>query len=151
MAGGRPRKPKALHDLDGNPSKRDVPEDLPLSGIPECPSTLDAVAAAHFNFITAELSTIGVVKRLDTESLSALANVWSDFWLASEMLKAAITSDDVDAVKQARMLKYTALRAWVSMASKFGLTPADRMKIMAINKPGHKKDETEERFFGVVG
>jgi phage terminase small subunit len=143
---GRPRKPSALRVLEGNRSRTDIPPEPELNGVPECPECLDAVGAAHFNFVTAELAAAGIVKRIDSEALSTLADVWSDFWRASEALRGPL---DIESAKEARMLKYAAARSWWSGAGKFGLTPADRAKLMApvANKP----DADEERFFKVTG
>lgn len=148
MGRGRPRKSKAIHDLNGNPGKRSAPEDMPLTGLPECPSTIDAVAAGHFERVVAELAGLGAVKKLDTEALSVLGEVWSDFWRAAEQLRAAEIAQDIDAAKEARMLKYQAYKAWSSLAAKFYLTPVDRLRIMAAGKEP-KPNPVKERFLKI--
>lgn len=132
---GRPRKPNALRHLEGNRSRTDIPPDMPLSGFPEAPERLSPEAKRHFDFIAAELTAIGVTKRLDTEALSILADLWRHYWQCSD-------EGDVKGM--------VALAGkWSMLAGRFGLTPADRAKIMAA--PQEKADETEDRYFKVTG
>lgn len=135
MGRGRPRKPSALRELEGNRSRTAIPPDLPLPGIPECPDRLGGEAREHFNFVAAELTAIGVTKRLDTPGLSVLASLWAMYWECEQ-------NKDIDGACKV-------VAKWSALAGKFGLTPADRAKLMV----GHeeKPDETEERYFKVTG
>lgn len=108
---------------------------MPLNGFPECPDRLQGEARKHFNFVSSELSAIGVTKRLDSEALAILADLWATYWECSE-------ARDIDG-----MCKVVA--KWSQLAGRFGLTPADRAKIMAGD--GNKTDETDDRFFKVTG
>lgn len=135
MSRGRPRKPSAIRDLEGNRSRRDIPPDMPLNGVPECPDSLTGRAREHFNFVTAELASIGVVKRLDVEALAVESDLYATYWECS-------AARDIDG-----MCKIVA--KWSALAGKFGLTPADRAKIMAGNQ--EKPDEIEDRYFKVTG
>lgn len=135
MGRGRPRKPSAIRELEGNRSRTAIPPDLPLQGVPECPPQLQGRAKTHFNFVAAELSSIGVTKRLDTEALAVLADLWRHYWQCSD-------EGDVDGLCKV-------VAKWSALAGKFGLTPADRAKLMAA--PAEKADETEERYFKVTG
>jgi phage terminase small subunit len=135
MGRGRPRKPSAIRDLEGNRSRTAIPPDMPLSGFPECPERLQGSAREHFNFVSAELSAIGVTKRIDTDALAILADLWRHYWQCS-------SEGDVDGLCKV-------VAKWSALAGKFGLTPADRAKIMS----GHeeKTDEIEDRYFKVTG
>jgi phage terminase small subunit len=135
MAGGRPRKPSKLRELEGNRSRTEIPPDMPLSGFPECPERLTGEAKRHFDFVTAELSSIGVTKRLDTEALTLLAILFQH---------AMQCHDEGDTDMLCKIIP-----KWSALAGKFGLTPADRAKIMAT--PAEKADETEDRYFKVTG
>ena len=135
MGRGRPRKPSKLRELEGNRSRTDIPPDLPLQGVPKCPAKLTGEAKKHFNFVTAELASCGVVKRLDTEALAIMADLWRHYWAASK-------ENDVKAM-------CSIVAKWSVLAGKFGLTPADRAKIMAT--PAAKPDEIEETYFKVTG
>jgi phage terminase small subunit len=96
---------------------------------------LTGKALEHFNFVSAELSAIGVTKRLDTEALTLMADLWDHYWKLS-------------AVGDVKGMCAIAAR-WLALAGRFGLTPADRAKIMsgAVDKP----DEQEDRYFRVTG
>jgi phage terminase small subunit len=135
MGRGRPRKPSAIRDLEGNRSRTAIPPDMPLSGFPECPDYLQGKAREHFNFVSAELTAIGVTKRLDSEALAMVADLWRHYWQCSD-------DGDVDG-----LCKLAA--KWSALAGKFGLTPADRAKIMSTQ--AEKTDEIEDRYFKVTG
>lgn len=131
MGRGRPRKPSAVRHLEGNRSRTDIPPDLPLSGVPQCPRHLKGRAKEHFDFVAGELTSIGVTKHLDTEGLAMLASLWGKYWDACD-------ADDWKAM--------VALSGkWQTLAGKYGLTPADRAKIMAT--PATATDPTELKFF----
>jgi P27 family predicted phage terminase small subunit len=146
MGRGRPPKPAALKDLEGNRGRRELPPDLPLSGLPECPETLGSVAAEHFTRVAGELGAIGVVKSLDSDALAMLSQEWSTYWEACEQLEH---SDNPEARKEARMLKYSALKAWNMLAARFGLTPADRIKLIGAGSGPKAADPIEERFLKI--
>ncbi len=133
--GGRPRKPSGLRAIEGNRSRTDIPPDMPLAGFPEAPEHLGDRARQHFNFVSAELSAIGVTKRLDSEALSILADLWDKYWALSSCGEIG------EAMK--------VVGKWMSLAGRFGLTPADRAKIMST--PVEKPDEDEARFFKITG
>jgi phage terminase small subunit len=147
MGRGRPPKPAAQKALEGDKGKgrRPALEDMPLSGVPELPNTIDAVAADHFTRVASELNGIGAVKRIDTEALSMLGELWSDFWHAAEKLRAAEKSQDLDGMKFYRDLKYKAHSSWATLAAKFYLTPVDRLKVVAAGQ-APKVDPREEEF-----
>lgn len=132
---GRPRKPSALKDLEGNRARRDIPPEIPLHGTPELPDSLDSVAAEHFTFLSAEFGGAGVLKRADGPALAMLADLWSKYWAASE-------AGDLDALCKLK-------QRWDSAASKLGLSVIDRSRLV-IAKP-EQRDATEERFFKVTG
>jgi phage terminase small subunit len=134
MGVGRPRKPAAVKELEGNRSRRDIPAELPLHGTPELPD-LDAVASEHFAFLAAEFGGAGVLKRADTPALMKLAQTWS-------LLQTAHTMGDVDGFCKLS-------QRWDSAASKLGIQVIDRSRLM-IAKP-EQKDATEDRFFKVTG
>lgn len=131
----RPRKPSAVKVLEGNRSRRDIPEEIPLHGVPELPDSLDAVAAEHFTFLAAEFGGAGVLKRADTPALMKLAQIWSALQRAYE----------AGAINAFCVLS----QRWDSAASKLGIQVIDRSRLM-IAKP-QTSDPLEERFFKVTG
>lgn len=131
---GRNRKPAALKELEGNRSRRDIPKDWGTEGAPVCPK-LPARAKKHFGDICAMLVPSGIVRQSDGYALEAMARLWDRFILALER-------DDDD-------LACKIVAKWQLMASKFGLTPSDRQKLIVDAKA--EVDEDEERFFKVTG
>lgn len=146
MTAGRPRKPSALKELEGNRARREIPPEPPLHGTPELPDTLDAVAAEHFTFIAAELGGAGVHKRIDAPALAMLADVWSKYWRASEEYDRA-TDLEVKAEWLRHVRGYRA--DWERQASKLGIQVIDRSRLI-VARP-EQRDATEERFFKVMG
>jgi phage terminase small subunit len=143
---GRPRKPSALKDLEGNRARRDIPPEIPLHGTPELPDTLDSVAAEHFTFIAAEFGGAGVLKRVDAAALAILADLWSKYWRASEGYDQASDADERhEWLKHVRGFRSD----WEKQASKLGIQVIDRSRLL-IAKP-ESRDATEERFFKVTG
>lgn len=135
MPGGRPRKPSSIRALEGNRSRTEIPEELPLNGTPELPDMLDAVAAEHFSFLAAEFGGAGVLKRADTPALAMLADIYSKYWQASG-------EGDINAMCKLK-------KCWDAAACKLGFAVIDRSRLIT-KKPGGM-DETEERFFKVTG
>jgi phage terminase small subunit len=139
----RPRKPSALRAIEGNRSRREIPPDMPLSGVPECPDVLTGEARRHFNFVAAEYGGIGVLKRLDGEGLSLLAWTWGQFWETATLCE--LMPENVKAAKLALDFQ----KAWWAGASKLGITPTERARLMSA--PAEQADEDEERFLKVTG
>ena len=131
----RPRKPAAIRALEGNRSRTEIPKELPLHGLPTPTCALDRVAQEHFDFYVKEFGGCGVLKAADSAALTKLADLWSRYWSASE------------AGEIGELLKLSA--AWDRLASKLGLMPVDRSRLL-VAQP-EKADETEERFFKVTG
>lgn len=130
----RPRKPAATKALEGNRSRREISDEIPLHGTPELPSSLDSVAAEHFTFLAAEFGGAGVLKRADGPALQMLADLWSLYWACR-----AMEANDMALKVKAR---------WDSAASKLGLQPIDRSRLLAA--PREKPDANDERFFRVT-
>jgi hypothetical protein len=137
MPGGRPRKPSALRQLEGNRSRTDIPPEPELHGTPQCPKRLvDKGAVEHFKFIAAEFGGAGILKRADSPALAMLADLWAKYWQASD-------EGDVGAMCKLK-------QRWDAAASKLGIQVVDRSRLL-IGGGKSKPDETEERFFRTVG
>jgi hypothetical protein len=128
---GRPRKPSAVRDLEGNRSKTPIPKEPELQGIPSVEHA-SRTADEFFRFMKAECYWL---KRADSPALKRLSDLQEKFWLASDIA-------DVNAM--------TKLAAAIDRASsRLGLSPVDRSRLL--EAPKEKPDETEERFFKVTG
>lgn len=132
---GRNRKPASQKQIEGNRSRRPIPKDWAAEGAPTCSAKLPARAKAHFSAICEALVPCGVVRQTDGWALEAMARLWERFLLAIERM------DDDAACK--------IVAKWSLMASKFGLTPSDRQKL--IIDASSSPDEIEERYFKVTG
>lgn len=132
---GRNRKPAAQKELEGNRSRRPIPKEWAPEGAPVCPAKLPPRAKAHFVAVCAMLAPCGIVRQSDGWALQSMALLWDRFIAKME------DKDDDTACK--------IIAKWSLMASKFGLTPSDRQKLV-VDASG-KPDETEERFFKTVG
>jgi phage terminase small subunit len=77
--GGRKPKPSALKMFEGNPGKRALNQNEPKPPIetPECPVHLDDEVQAQWNRITPELTTLGLISRIDRAALAAYCQAWS--------------------------------------------------------------------------
>ena len=131
---GRNRKPAAQKELEGNRSRRPIPKDWGPEGAPACPK-LPARAKAHFMGVCQMLVPCGIVRQSDGYALEALARLWDRLLLALER------EDDDLACK--------IVAKWQLLASKFGMTPSDRQKLI-VEATG-AVDEDEARFFKVTG
>ena len=132
---GRPRKPSKIKELEGNRSRRAIVPDLPLPGLPEFPTDLNADGEAHWRLLAGELGGIGVVKRVDGPGLHQLALLWQSMMAAYRAGEWKEWRDN--------------LAKWMTLGGQFGLTPAARAKL--VTSAPEAKDETEERYFKVTG
>ena len=130
----RPRKPSATKKLEGNRSRREIPPEPELQGFPASEHAGHA-GDEHFRFLAAEFGGCGVLKRADSPALAKLASLWEAYWVAMDCGEFDL------AIKLAG--------AWDRGASRLGLSPVDRSKLLVA--PKEKPDEAEERFFKVMG
>lgn len=132
---GRNRKPAAQKELEGNRSRRPIPKEWAPEGAPVCPPKLPTRAKSHFTGVCEMLVPCGIVRQSDGWALQAMSLAWD------RLINAFEQRDDDAACKL--------LAKWSLMASKFGMTPSDRQKLIV--EATDKLDEDEERFFKVTG
>lgn len=132
---GRPRKPKALKDLEGNRGKRDSQPEITLDGVPDMAHGLDQSAQSHFEFIAAEFGGAGVLKRADGPALAMLADLWAAYWEASQ--------------ERDRVSMCSLKQRWDSAASKLGIQVIDRSRLITAGR--ERPDEDEQRFLKITG
>jgi P27 family predicted phage terminase small subunit len=125
---GRPPKPIAAHRLDGTFRRDRHGDDVrEPSGKPTRPDWLSDTAAALWESLVPDLEERGIATAADWPELSAMCDWWSRYRQASEAL------DRVDyADSKAYRLQILAGAAWKnfsSVASRFGLNPADRARL----------------------
>ena len=124
---GRPRKPTDVLKLHGGfrPDRHGDRKEPAASGKPVKPTfqvfeTLDEVASTYWDSV---VSKIAWAKEQDSAALQAMCEAWSLYQKTLPLAQAM----PIDKETRCALLGYKA--AWESLASKFGLTPADRTHI----------------------
>jgi len=131
MPSGRPRKPIEQKIAEGTYRRdRDGPIDCAVTteGEPVAPDWLAGEALEFWSLITPQLVKGRVAGKCDSSALAMLC------WWYAEFLKLIRTVDETrKAGKTPSPAQYVALGVtcdkWDKLASKFGLSPADRAKL----------------------
>jgi P27 family predicted phage terminase small subunit len=159
---GRPRKPTAIHLVKGNPGRRPLPkgEPKPEQGDPAKPPPVarDAVASAEWDRLVANttLKHARVLTKQDGQMLEATARAYSEYEAADVALREAggltyeSTTPSGGVIVRSRpevTIRADAWRRWVSGLTHFGLSPATRGKVQAIDA-GKPTNNLEDEFFG---
>ena len=75
---GRKPKPSAVKELAGNPGKRALNKKEPKpSGVPACPTCLDAAAKREWTRISRELIAVGLLTSVDRAMLASYCDAYS--------------------------------------------------------------------------
>ena len=78
MGVGRKPKPTAIKELAGNPGHRPLNRNEPKpSGIPTCPTCLDAAAKREWTRISKELIAVGLLTSVDRAMLASYCDAYS--------------------------------------------------------------------------
>ena len=154
---GRRPKPTALKVLEGRRGHRALNEHEPKpeAGAPECPGWLHKTARELWGWIVPQLEQMGVIGRCDVVDLVALCQAWArwrqaedeidEFGITYETLTTlndkgeVVQPDDPRAQRMVRTVKENPAckvadrerRACTAAASRLGLTPTMRGKIVA--------------------
>jgi P27 family predicted phage terminase small subunit len=150
----RPRKPTALHVIEGTfrKDRANPKEPQPRRKRPSCPPHLSAEAKAAWRQYATLLDRLGVLTEADGAALAALAEASADLKGARAALEArgARTYENVTAAGGVTHRAYPEvamitdanrrLRTWLQS---FGLTPVDRAKVSRIEE---KNEDPAARF-----
>lgn len=126
MAGRR--KPTAELKLHGEyePSRHgDRSREPQPTGKPVKPKTMKGEASRHWDSIVPSLVETGVATAQDTPALIRLCEFWAEY----EAAKEQGTKDRIRL-----MMMVAAHKQWIDLASRFGLTPSDRARIVSDGK-----------------
>ena len=153
--GGRPPKPTALHILDGNPSKRPLPQDEPPleAGMPAAPSGLDVEARAEWKRVGVTLGAVGVVTKADRAMLTVWCITWSMWWAAVADLRERGVFVAADAegllMHENPYLKIAdkAADRLLRLAEQYGMTASARVRLAI--RPKTKK-EAKSKWGGML-
>jgi P27 family predicted phage terminase small subunit len=166
---GRPALPANVHQLRGNPSKKNLAALLdetirPDVALPQCPKHLDDEAKKEWTRIGAHLKALGLISEIDRAALAGYCTAWSDFVWASRRiaelngerdgLAADATGergriwDTPSGYKQISVPMQIRNRAMEQMhkwLAEFGMSPAARTRVTAsdpqLGLPGMDKPQ----------
>lgn len=144
---GRPPKPLSLHIAEGtlrgdrHGSKGDVPTP---DGKPKRPAKMKKDAAWLWDNYVTKLADADIATAIDAPQLQRMCEWWH------ELKRCQRELSELEPVEKNyyRFLLQTQIaeKAFDSIASRFGLTPADRMRIKV--EPRKTTESKEERFLG---
>jgi len=130
---GPPPKPTALRILEGNPSRRDLPEGEPKpTGKAECPAWLPTNAKQIWAATAPRCEAMGVLSSADTDQFASYCVAVATARDMAVDCEANGLVEDTARGRQKRpeaMLMMDAQRLAMQLGSRFGLTPSDRTKI----------------------
>lgn len=137
MAGrkGRPPKPTHLKIIEGNPGKRRLaPTVKAPPSRPTCPDYLAPYAKTVWRRLVPLLDAMGILTRVDRDTMAAYCASVARFKEASEVLnKTGVLVQGQrkgQAVKNpAIQIQRDAIRDIATFSSMFGLSPADRHRL----------------------
>jgi P27 family predicted phage terminase small subunit len=143
---GRKRKPNAIRKLQGNPGRRDVPNEPKMrKGIPACPRHLTGEARVEWERIVPELAVADLLKHCDRAALAAYCACYGRWCQAEELIETHGMTYDANGllkVNPAVRIAQDAMALMKSYLVEFGLTPASRSKVSA--EPQEEADPMDE-------
>jgi P27 family predicted phage terminase small subunit len=130
--------PLNLTLLKGNPGKRSTTDNRPHPdvGVGDPPDWLDKVATEHWKELAPILERCWMVAETDRWAFTMLCHAWSQWRAASD--EAAnhprIMTSATGFTRVSGYVNYSrdCLKSYLSLSSKFGLTPADRANIRTV-------------------
>lgn len=142
-------QPTNLRVLNGNPSKRPLPQNEPKPKpiAPKCPQWLDKDAKTEWKRVATELEKLGLLTQIDRTAMAAYCQSYSRWKEAETALSKHGTVFKTPngyiqqlpqvaiANKYAKMMK--------EFSQEFGLTPASRTRI-EVKPAGEKEDPMEK-------
>lgn len=151
MPAGRPRKPTGMHKVDGtfradrHGERADAGHDF--FQVPTKPKDLKGEGAKLWKLVVDNLAASRSTSKLDTASLHAMCKFWNRYLELDQRATENAFDDEFAEVLEERALK--AWRAFDRIASRFGMTPADRAKLKV--SPSEKKQVSPLESLGIVG
>ena len=143
MAGrGRPPKPTAIKELEGNPGKRPLNknEPKPKQTAPKCPSWLEPDAKKEWRRLSKELESMGLLTEMDMAAFAGYCQAYARWKEAEEfiskhgsILKTA--SGYIQQIPQVSIAQQN-LKQMRNFCSELGLSPSARSRLN-INNSGN--------------
>lgn len=157
MGVGRKATPTHLKVVKGNPGKRplNAREPKPKRGVPVMPEGLSIDAAETWTRLVALLDGMGVMTLADAPALERLCECYADILACQKLIRrdgrtyttTTNTGDTLIKANPAVAQLRAADAQFKSYLIEFGLTPAARSKVNAIDDD-KKEDDPLAEFFG---
>ncbi len=138
MVAGRKPKPTHLKLIDGNPGKRDLPENepVPRAAYPDKPDDFETKAASDcWDRMVKELEAMGILAAADRDAMEFYCEtyaVWKTAKVSTAkglMVKRGTKEDPQPVTNPAWRIARDAMNACLRIGESFGLTPAARSRI----------------------
>jgi P27 family predicted phage terminase small subunit len=146
---GRPPKPHHLKVIEGNAGKRRLqapPKATPEK--PRCPGYLTPYGKTTWRRLVVILDDLGVLTAADRDTMAALCEAVSRFKAATELIAKTdvLVKGERGPVKNpAVQIQRDAARDLATFSAMFGLSPADRVRLLGAGNAGRggRGDELE--------
>ena len=150
MPAGRPRKPIDVLELQGTVRHHrhgDPEAYFRPDGEPEKPELIadDEFASEMWDRIVPDLSSSGVAAEIDWAELTCLCEWWSRYRAVTVILKQKTPEDE--GYYRLQILAGAAWKNFSNIASRFGLTPADRSRLGMV---GGKKESEQDKLASFI-
>lgn len=142
MAGrGRPPKPTAIKELEGNPGKRPLNknEPKPEKKAPKCPSWLEPDAKKEWRRLAKELEVMGLLTQVDMAAFAGYCQAYARWKEAEEFISKhgsilKTSSGYIQQIPQVSIAQQN-LKQMRNFCSELGLSPSARSRLN-INNSG---------------
>ena len=146
------KKPTALRVLEGNPSKRPLPENEPhpdiTSRVPNAPPHLEGTARKEWYSISKKLYRLGLLTEIDVNALALYCQAFGRYVDAQAQIDAfgmvALTPNRCLIQNPYVGIANTAMRDCYTYLTAFGMTPSSRTKVTAA------KSGPKSKFTGLI-
>jgi P27 family predicted phage terminase small subunit len=145
---GRKPKPTVLKVLQGNPGKRPLNphEPRPEPKLPQAPAHLSEDAKKEWRRLGRQLLRMGLMTEIDRPALALYCQAWGRWLEAEDALKryGVMVKSSAGFPVQSPYLAVAnkAMEQMRSLLSEFGMSPASRTKVTAVEGP-QEVDEFE--------
>lgn len=157
MAGkGRPPKPTAIKELEGNPGKRPLNknEPRPKQKAPKCPSWLEPDAKKEWRRLSKELEAMGLLTQVDMAAFAGYCQAFARWKEAEEFISKhgsilKTSSGYIQQIPQVSIAQQN-LKQIRNFCSELGLSPSARSRLNINNTGGSiESDEMEGLLAGI--
>lgn len=137
---GRPRKPSAVREAEGNPGHRAIRVEPTFTGTPKCPTWLSTEAKKEWKRITGVLADLDLLRAVDTAVLASYCVAFARWQQAEQQVATEGTVLRITgSTGQEKIVKHPALlvsdqsqKQMFRACSLLGFSPADRTRV-AVN------------------